>query len=54
MRKVYSITVIRTEERDDYIKALETASVEGNLEGFIRIIAEAVDRSLDTYLYLVK
>jgi Fic family protein len=54
MRKGYPITVIRTEDRDEYMKALETASVEGNLEEFIRIVAEAVDRSLDTYLYLVK
>jgi Fic family protein len=54
MRKGYPITVIRTEDRDEYMKALETAMVEGNLEEFIRIVVEAVDRSLDTYLYLVK
>lgn len=54
MRKGYPITVVRAEDRDKYMKALETASVEGNLEEFIRIVAEAVDRSLDTYLYLVK
>lgn len=54
MRNGYPITVVRTEERDRYMKALEKASTEGKLDDFINIIAEAVDRSLDMYLYIVK
>jgi Fic family protein len=54
MRNGYTISVIRNEDRDEYMKALEEASVNGNLEGFIKIIAEAVEASLDTYLYIIK
>ena len=54
MRKGYPITVIRTEDREEYMKALELASLEGKLEEFIKVISEAVDRSLDTYLYITK
>ena len=54
MRNGYTISVIRNEDRDEYMKALEEASVNGSLEGFIRIIAEAVEASLDTYLYIIK
>ena len=54
MRNGYPITVIRTENREEYMKALELASLEGKLEGFIKIISGAVDRSLDTYLYITK
>lgn len=54
MRNGYPITVIRNEDRYEYMKALELASVEGNLDAFIKIIAEAVDRSLDMYLYITK
>lgn len=35
------------------MKALEKASVEGDLQDFIKIVARAVGRSLDTYLYVV-
>ncbi|WP_241428158.1 hypothetical protein [Clostridium sp. DJ247] len=49
----YPITVIKTEDRDEYMKALEKASVEGDLQDFIKIVVKAVDRSLDTYLYVV-
>lgn len=54
MRNGYTISVIRNEDRDEYMKALEEASVNGNLEDFIKIIAEAVEASLDTYLYIIK
>lgn len=53
IRNGYPISVIRNEDRDEYMKALELASVDGNLDDFIKVVAKAVDRSLDTYLYLV-
>jgi Uncharacterized conserved protein len=53
MRNGYPITVIRMEERNEYMSALEKASVENDLEDFINIIAEAVNRSLDKYLYIL-
>ena len=54
MRCGYPITVIRMEDRNEYMNALEKASVENNLEDFIGIVAAAVNRSLDTYLYILK
>lgn len=51
MRCGYPITVIRMEDRNEYMSALEKASVENNLEDFMGIVAAAVNRSLDTYLY---
>lgn len=54
MRFGYPITVIRMEDRNEYMSALEKASVENNLEDFIGIVAAAVNRSLDTYLYILK
>jgi Fic family protein len=53
MSKGYPITVIKTENRDIYMKALEKASTQGELSEFLNIVSEAVDRSLDTYLYIV-
>lgn len=52
MRNGYPISVIRNEDREEYMKALEKASTTGNKENFIKIVAEAVNRSLDTYLYV--
>lgn len=49
----YPITVIRTENRDEYMKALEQASIKDDINDFIKIVADAVDRSLDTYLYIL-
>ncbi|MDS0526913.1 Fic family protein [Clostridium sp. SHJSY1] len=54
MRNGYPITIIRNEDRDEYMKALESASIENNLEDFLKIVSNALDRSLDTYLYIVK
>lgn len=54
MRNGYRVTVIRTEDRDEYMKALEEASVNGILDDFIKIVAEAVDKSLDVYLFITK
>ncbi|AKA72033.1 filamentation induced by cAMP protein Fic [Clostridium scatologenes] len=53
MRNGYPITVIRMEERNEYMSALEKASIENDLEDFINIITEAVNRSLDKYLYVI-
>ena len=54
MRNGYPITVIENENRDEYMKALEKASTTGDKSDFIRIVAEAVDNSLDTYLYVIQ
>ena len=35
------------------MKELEEASTSRDKSGFIKIVAEAVDNSLDTYLYIV-
>lgn len=53
MSKGYPITVIKTENRDIYMKALEKASTRSDISEFISIVSEAVDRSLDTYLYII-
>ena len=54
MRNGYPIAVIKNDDRDEYMKALETASTSGNLNDFVDIVANAVDKSLDTYLYIVQ
>lgn len=54
MRNGYPMTVIRMEDRNEYMSALEKASVENNLDDFTKIIEEAVNRSLDTYLYMLE
>lgn len=53
MRNGYPVTVIRNSDREEYMKALEEASTKNRLNNFIEIVAKAVDRSLDTYLYLI-
>lgn len=54
MRNGYPITVIRMEDRNEYMNALERASVQNYLQDFIDIVEAAVDRSLDIYLYILK
>lgn len=54
MRNGYPMAVIKNDDRDEYMKALEIASTSGNLHDFVRIVANAVDKSLDTYLYIVQ
>lgn len=46
----YPWTVIRTEERDDYMSALEAASVEQEIEPFAAFIAEAVERAAGEFV----
>ncbi len=36
------------------MKAIEAASVEGDLKDFLKIILNDIDRSLETYLYIIK
>jgi Fic family protein len=43
----YPWTVIRVEDRDRYLSALETASVEGDIEPFARFLAERVRSSME-------
>lgn len=52
MRNGYPITVIKTDNRDEYMKALEKASILNELDDFVEIVAKAVGVSLDTYLYM--
>lgn len=40
----YSWTIVPLEKRDEYMKALEKASVRGDITDFTRIIAELVDK----------
>ncbi|SHJ48164.1 hypothetical protein SAMN02744037_00148 [Tepidibacter formicigenes DSM 15518] len=53
MRSGYPICVIKMEDRDEYMNALEKASVDNDYTDFIKIIEKAVDTSLDMYLYIV-
>ncbi|MCU7209644.1 Fic family protein [Turicibacter sp. 1E2] len=53
LRNGYPLTIIRNSDRVDYMSALEKASTTGNTDDFVEFIAKAVDRSFDTYLYLI-
>ena len=53
LRNGYPLTVIRNTDRVDYMSALEKASTTGNTDDFVEFIAQAVDRSFGTYLYLI-
>jgi len=50
----YPITVIRNEDRIQYLNALEVAQKTGNLKAFYKLIELAVDRSLDIYINAAK
>lgn len=52
MRNGYPITTIKVEEREEYMTALEKASIDNDLRDFIQIMARAVERSVDIYLYV--
>lgn len=54
LRNGYPMAVIKNEDRSEYMKALELASVEGNTKAFVEIIIRAVENSLDTYLYIIQ
>jgi Fic family protein len=53
MRNGYPIMVIKKDDIEEYMKALEKASTQGNIEDFINLVASAVDKSIDTYLYII-
>lgn len=50
MQEGYPITIIRKEDRLEYVNALEKAQVKKDLMDFYNLIYEAVDRCLDIYL----
>lgn len=50
MQYGYPPTVIKVADRVRYIEALDKASMTGNTEDFINIVAEAVENSLKKYL----
>lgn len=53
MKFGYPPAVIRKEDRLGYYDALDQADVTGAFEGITRLVAEAVQRSLDTYLQVL-
>lgn len=53
MRNGYPICVIKIEDRDEYMSALEKASVTEDYSDLIKGIKKEVSNSLDTYLYIV-
>ena len=54
LRNGYPMAIIKNEDRSEYMKALEMASVNGQTDAFVSVIARAVDSSLDTYLYMLQ
>ncbi len=50
----YPAAIIRKRDRLAYISSLEKAQLGGSKEDYLKIIAKAVDRSLDIYLKAVK
>ncbi|HAA89161.1 MAG TPA: Fic family protein [Peptococcaceae bacterium] len=53
MKDGYPPAIIRKEQREHYLDALETASLKGDLEPFIRLVAGQVEESLHLYLEAV-
>jgi Fic family protein len=53
MKFGYPPAVIRKEDRLGYYDALDEACVSGTFEGITRLVAESVQRSLDTYLQVL-
>lgn len=54
LRNGYPMAIIKNEDRSEYMKALEMASVNGQTDAFVSVIARAVDSSLGTYLYMLQ
>ena len=50
LQEGYPPAIIRREDRKEYINAIEKAQLGGSLNDFLKLIYEAVDRSLDIYL----
>ena len=45
----YPWTVIRVDDREDYMAALEFASVKMDIKPFARFVAERVERAMDAF-----
>ena len=50
MQQGFPPALIRKEDRADYIQSIETAQTESNFDAYYKVIAQAVNRSLDVYL----
>jgi excisionase family DNA binding protein len=46
--------IIKKEERNRYLNALETGQTKGNVDAYYELIYDAIDRSLDIYLESAK
>lgn len=54
MKSGYPPIVIRAENRYKYYEALDNAHITGDNKGFIQLVAEELDRTLDLYLDIIK
>ncbi len=54
MQAGYPGAIIKKEERNRYLTALETGQTQGKLDAYYELIYDAVDRSLDIYLETAK
>lgn len=50
----YPVAIIKTEERQAYMKAIEGGILTGSLENFYAVIVGAVDRSLDAWIAVAR
>lgn len=50
----YPLTVIRAEERQEYLESLHTLQIRNDDTDYYRLVYKAVERSLDAYLNLVQ
>lgn len=46
----YPMAIIRNEERTQYLEALNTAQIKGDIQPFYTIVETAVERTLDAYI----
>ena len=53
MRNGYPIIIVRNEDRVKYYETLDKAHTTGDYSGFIKLIVEALNSSLDLYLKLI-
>jgi len=53
MKNGYPIIIIRNEDRVKYYETLDKAHITGDYKGFVNLIVEALNRSLDLYLKLI-
>ena len=53
MKDGYPPAIIRVDDKGDYYDALDKAAKTGDYDDFIKMVRDAVERSLDLYLYLI-